>query len=253
MGALPLSSVGSWDGQLRCSPPQWASPRGRELTTKVPEAGETDDFVMQDGELIKVPVCSEVGSDMMPRKFRQLSNNDVFALAVHGKHGAARERLVRECMRVDNCSWVKARATVREMNVENDRYGGAATLPFKAGLAIGVVGGLGSIPLIFHKESVVYFATNVVKLDPSIDIPLDEMNSWLQVGSFSWSYMEPFVGTVSFLLLAAQFIRANMVRLEYHPYSSKINNMRAERLCRLYPKYDTSIVSEFARTDEWGR
>jgi hypothetical protein len=61
-------------------------------------------------------------AESAPRKFREVSNDVVFQLAIQGHHGATRERLVREVMRVDKCTWMEARSTVEEMNMENDRY-----------------------------------------------------------------------------------------------------------------------------------
>ncbi|GBG34915.1 Hypothetical Protein FCC1311_111382 [Hondaea fermentalgiana] len=223
----------------------------RALATKVPvEIAEKPHVVLQDGAEYRVPAPEEVTE--MPRKFRQLGNEAIFELSIHGKHGATRERLVREIMRVDQCDWVVARQKVSEMNDVNDKFIPFAQVPYYVGMTSGFLGGLISLPLVFHKGTVVWFAENVVKMDPS-EIPVDEMTTWWTVGSFSWSYMEPLLGTLSFVLLAAQFSRANMQHLEFHPYSSKINAMRGDRLCRLYPNYEKSIVREFAITDSWNR
>mmetsp|Transcript_3325 Transcript_3325/g.7456 ORF Transcript_3325/g.7456 Transcript_3325/m.7456 type:complete len:259 (+) Transcript_3325:216-992(+) len=223
----------------------------RSLSTKVPEeVPDKSHIVLQDGEEYRVPATEEVLE--MPRKFRQLSNESIFELSIHGKHGATRERLVREIMRVDNCSWVAARDKVREMNETNDQFRFVAQVPYYVGVSSAFLGGFASLPLVFHKGTVIWFAENIVKMDPA-DIPVEEMTSWWTVGSFSWSYMEPLLGTLSFVLLAAQFMRNNMQHLEFHPYSSKINSMRGNRLCKLYPKYDENIVREFAITDSWNR
>mmetsp|Transcript_15768 Transcript_15768/g.24649 ORF Transcript_15768/g.24649 Transcript_15768/m.24649 type:complete len:212 (+) Transcript_15768:102-737(+) len=157
----------------------------------------------------QVPVPDRVLAKCMPRKFREIPNETVFNLSMHGVHGACRERLVREIMRVDDIDWKDARDRVEEMNRENDRYGGVAKIPYQVGLYGAAVSGFGSLPLVFHKETVCWFAEHVVKMDPA-DIPVDEMNTFWSVGSFSWGWMEPLLGTLSFVLLAAQFMRANM-------------------------------------------
>jgi len=208
------------------------------------------DRVRQNGEEFTVPLPGDAAK--FPRKFRQLSNEQVFELAVHGKHGATRERLVREIMRVDKCTWVEARAKVAEMNKRNDQYIAIAQMPYFTGLIGAGIIGIASVPLVFHKSTVIWFAENIVKTNPE-DIPVDEMTSIWAVGEYSWGTLEPILGTLSFILLIAQFMRANMQHLDYEPYQGRVNEMRARRLCRLYPQYDKSVVSEFARTDPWAR
>jgi hypothetical protein len=101
-----------------------------------------------------------------PRKFRQASNEAIFSLAIHGSHGARRERLVREVMRQDNVDWVTARTKVEAINTENDKYGWVVKMPYQAGLLLGISGALASVPLTFHKPTVVWFAEHVVNMKP---------------------------------------------------------------------------------------
>lgn len=98
----------------------------------------------------------------MPRKFRQCDNKTVFTLAILGKHGARRERLVREIMRVDMCDWETARGKVEIINKVNDQKAWFAKLPYRIGVLIGFSGVL-SVPLVFHRESVLWCAEHIVK------------------------------------------------------------------------------------------
>ena len=56
-----------------------------------------------------------------PRKFRQASNTVLSILAAQKNHGARKERLVREIIRVDEVSYIQARQTLAEINKANDR------------------------------------------------------------------------------------------------------------------------------------
>jgi len=199
---------------------------------------------------LEIAVPEVDSASQCPRKFRQLSNEAVFQLSMHGVHGACRERLVREIMRVDQVDWPRARERVHEMNMENDRYAHLVQLPYVIGITGGTASGLLSLPMVFHKPTVVWFAENVVRLPPE-EIPVEELTTCWQVGGFAWGYMEPLLGTLSFVLLAAQFIRANMQNMGLHPYTNAMLAYRAKRLCRLYPQYDRNIVKEFAKTDAW--
>lgn len=51
--------------------------------------------------------------------------------AKNGVHGACRERLVREIMRVDQLEWEEALLKVEEMNKENDKGSWLVTFPYK--------------------------------------------------------------------------------------------------------------------------
>ena len=110
--------------------------------------------------------------------------------------------------------------------------------------------GLGSLPFVFHKETVVWFAENVVLLPPS-EIPVEDLTTFWSVGSFAWGWAEPLLGTLSFVLLAAQLMRANMQHIGLSPFTDALIVKRADRLVRLYPKYDRNVVREFSITDRW--
>ena len=60
--------------------------------------------------------------------------------------------------------------------------------------------------------------------------------------------MEPAIGTVSFLLLALQFSRAQIQNLGVSPYTKRIKQWRAERLAAAFPNYDTAVVMAFSKS-----
>lgn len=199
---------------------------------------------------VDIPIPNEVNK--MPRKFRHCDNNTVFSLAILGEHGARRERLVREVMRVDNCDWESARIKVEEINQANDRKKLLAQFPYRLGVFAGM-STLLSIPLVFHRDTVLWFAENVVYY------PIDDMpkpyeleTAWL-VGRFAWEWMEPLIGTLSFVLLGFQFTRNQMLHIGVSPYADFLVKWRAKRLVRRYPQYDKNIVMDFAATDHWNR
>lgn len=188
----------------------------------------------------------------MPRKFRQCDNKTVFTLAILGEHGARKERLVREIMRVDNIDWESARIKLETINQANDKRKHLAQLPYRIGLFAGLTT-LVSIPLVFHRGWVVWFAENVVNYPPE-DIPKpEELETFWLVGRFSWEWMEPMIGTLSFVLLGFQFTRNQMLHLGLTPYADFLVKWRAKRLVRRYPQYDRNIVMDFAKTDAWNR
>lgn len=63
------------------------------------------------------------------------------------------------------------------------------------------------------------------------------------------NWMEPPLGTFSFVLLCLQFSRAQMVNLGLKPFTTYVKERRADRLCREYPGYDKRILSDFSKSD----
>jgi len=185
-----------------------------------------------------------------PRKFRQASNTVLSILSAQKNHGARKERLVREIIRVDGVSYIQARQTLAEINKANDSGKQLVTLPYKIGVIAGLAGGLLSIPLVCHKGSAVWFNDNFVHC-PEPDDGLDSLeNAWL-VGEWTWGWMEPCLGTLSFLLLSFQFSRAQMQNLQWKPYTERLLSMRADRLAAAFPQYERQIVRDFSTTDPW--
>ena len=64
--------------------------------------------------------------------------------------------------------------------------------------------------------------------------------------------MEPVLGTLSFVLLAFQFTRSQMLNLGKAPYSEFLIENRAERLASSYPQYNAMVIKQFASSSKLG-
>eukprot|EP00927_Polykrikos_kofoidii_P067458 TRINITY_DN62952_c0_g1_i1.p1 TRINITY_DN62952_c0_g1~~TRINITY_DN62952_c0_g1_i1.p1 ORF type:complete len:295 (-),score=38.40 TRINITY_DN62952_c0_g1_i1:172-984(-) len=181
----------------------------------------------------------------LPRKMCELDNSTLILLAEEGDHDACFERLCREIMSVENLAWSEANAIANEIRNQNRKKVLLASGPNMAGVIVALTTGLGSIPLVFHKGSVAWFNDKFVLSEPP---PAEEIVTMLEVGSWSWSWMEPVLGTASFTLLALQFGRAQLINMNIKPYTNYIREWRARRLVKIYPKYNANIVGDFART-----
>ena len=142
-----------------------------------------------------------------------------------------------------------------------------ASLPFYFGFVTAVTGGYASIPLVFDLTWWAWWET--VELAPSAwanytlwfgnimlttnclsvewfnenfvtaDMPDEkDLETWLEVGSASWGWMEPVLGQVSFFLLCMQFARSQMKNLGIRPYYNWQRERRATYLVQKYPRYD---------------
>ncbi len=95
-----------------------------------------------------------------------------------------------------------------------------------------------------------WFCASFVKEDLPDPATLDTM--W-KVGTWTWTWMEPAIGTASFVLLALQLVRSHMQKIDLKPYRGLVSSWRADRLHRTFPQYEREIVRDYAKSDLWGR
>uniref|UniRef100_A0A7S4L950 Transmembrane protein n=1 Tax=Paramoeba aestuarina TaxID=180227 RepID=A0A7S4L950_9EUKA len=197
----------------------------------------------------RIPSLEDAGR--LPIKFRECDNETIFNLSIHGVHGARKERLLREVMVVDKCDWSTARQKVFEMDKANDTFRSMIKLPYQIGVFGGLIGALSSIPLVFYKPWALWFNEKFVHADLP-DGGMEELDaSFWNVGSWTWGWMEPYLGTASFVLLGLQFTRAQMQKIQWKPYTEMVLSWRANRLAHQYPQYNRVIVRDFSKSDPW--
>ena len=102
-----------------------------------------------------------------------------------------------------------------EMNVVNERLTWAYKLPYQMGMGVTLFLGLAAIPNVFELNTAIWFCENFVK----DDIPdLKELDTTFKVGTWTWQWMEPMIGTASFVLLSFQLIRSHMEKIDMKPF-----------------------------------
>jgi len=192
---------------------------------------------------VKVPTIDEARA--LPLQFCELSNETLFCLAEEGNNEACEERLARNVMAADEVDWMTAKTKVKEIIEYNKQVEWIVTLPYKVGISIAGVTGVGCIPMVFHQGTVSNF--NKIFVTTDVPEPQDMETVW-EIGSWAWNWMEPPLGTASFSLLAFQFIRAQMQNMDKKPYTEWVKGYRGKRLASAFPQYDTNIIKDFART-----
>jgi hypothetical protein len=172
-------------------------------------------------------------------------------MASLGVHGASKERMLREIMRVDGCSYVEAYAVLAKMNLHLEGGTSLHKLPYQAIIAGAWALGVVLIPLgVFQKDLAIWFATVHVGVDLP---PADEIDTVWKVGTWTWQWMEPIIGTWSFVLLALQLIRANGLMIDAKPFNERILTARADDLYKQFPEYEREIVRDYSKSDPFGR
>ena len=81
------------------------------------------------------------------------------------------------------------------------------------------------------------------------DVPeAKDLETWLEVGSWSWNWMEPPLGQASFFLLCLQYSRDQMKNIGMKPYTEWLKERRAAKLVDQFPTYNKIIVADFSRS-----
>lgn len=177
----------------------------------------------------------------------QLDCDTLTGLAIQGDRFARRERLLREIMLVDQCNWDDAHDRLIEMDIYCEEFYWLHTLPYRLGFGLAFLGGVASCLLVFSKTCSLPYARNVAGEDlPEGVEDISEM-TYNQVGTWTWAWMEPMIGTASFLLLCMQFGRAQGVKMQMATYTEAMLGWRSNRVALKFPQYDGAIVRAWAR------
>lgn len=123
--------------------------------------------------------CSEYSADL------------VVKAALHGHASSVRERLIREVMSVKHINYQRANAIVNDMSHANSSGLPKFKVPFHAGATLGFVACWASLPLVFDYSTALWFNTAFVTTEVP---PAEDLETWLEVGSWTWSWNEPFMG-----------------------------------------------------------
>ena len=182
----------------------------------------------------------------LPREYRAFPNDVLLSAAIMGDQDAREERLIRDIMAKDDVSWEDAQPRFDEIIAANRRGLFVSTLPYKIGICSSLVLGFGSIPMIFDLNTALWFNEAYV----TTDVPEErDLETPLEVGSWTWNWMEPPLGQMSFFLLCMQYARAQLQNLGAKPYTAYILKRRAERLCQEFPEYCPFVLESFSEGD----
>ena len=213
-------------------------------------AKELTDFtrVLEEYE---VPTPERIEQKNQRRRFSEFSNETLAIMASIGVHGAFKERMLREIMRVDKCTYVEAYVVLARMNRQLEEGTSLHKFPYQLAIALAWGFGVVVIPLgVFDKSSALWFAEHFVHAEIP---PPEEIDTIWKVGTWSWAWMEPIIGTWSFILLALQLVRANMTMIDAKPFNERIITTRADHLHQSFPQYEREITRDYSKSDPFGR
>lgn len=140
----------------------------------------------------------------LPNGYSEMDNEPLLAVAEMGNHGARIELLKRHIMAVDNVDYEAAGKKFEEIKAAGKEGLFWHLLPYKLSIGAAAVCAIGSWPMVFGESTSLWFNHHFVTME--IPEPSD-MDTWLEVGAWTWNWNEPVLGTASFVLLCLQFAR----------------------------------------------
>lgn len=138
-------------------------------------------------EEAKVPTLEQAKE--MPLRFSEMTNDLVVSIAETGHRDATVEMLKRHIMVVDNVDYDTACQTFSKIEAANKGLKEFLVYPYILGIAIGMSGAVGSIPMVFDLETALWFNEGYVTTD--VPEPRD-LETWLEVGYVFFLFLVPF-------------------------------------------------------------
>jgi len=190
------------------------------------------------------PTAKEAAA--LPYDIDHLPHEVLLIAAINGNHDARTEVLTRNIMAVDNVDWHTAKETTMEIQACAQSGNWLGRLPYQFGFVLATTAGIASIPLCFHLDTVLAFNEAYVTCDPPEE---GDVDTWLEVGSYAWNWMEPPLGQASFGILCAQLATSALLVLGFAPNGDWMSNARARRVVREYPQYNERVLRDYASSD----
>ena len=135
---------------------------------------------------------------------QEMADEDLILLSSFEDHDAREEILKRHSMDTDDINYEEATEIFLKIEEKNREGMYLMSLPYRIGIVGAVTMGFLSIPMVFHLPTIEWFNEWAVTTDHPDAIDLETP---LEVSIWSWSWMEPPLGTFSFILLCSQYAR----------------------------------------------
>lgn len=187
----------------------------------------------------------EVAMDM-GKTFCEMENEPLQIIAEIGNHEARAEVLRRHIMAVDDVEWDEAGIKLQQVADKNREGMSLVVLPYKIGIGVALITGIGAFPMVFSVDVAMAFNESMVTME--VPMPSD-LDTRLETGAWTWSWMEPVLGTASFTLLAFQYARQQLLNLGLKPFTQLLISKRAKDLCGAFPEYDEGLLHNFVESD----
>jgi len=208
------------------------------FSTTVPSEEKEEDVAAKDEPTLEM-------ANEMTYEYKTMPNSNLILLAALDSppiQEARAEVLKRHIMSVDKVNYTEASKTFLNISTSVHKNSFMVSAPYKLGIGTAIFCGFMSFPMCFNLQLVSWFNEAFVTTD--VPEPRD-LETWLEVGSWSWNWMEPPLGQISFFLLCLQFARGQIQNLGLKPYTELMKSGRAKRVAGEFSQYDETIISNY--------
>jgi len=182
----------------------------------------------------------------MRTSYSEMTNQDILHLSSEGDHNACKESLLRNIMAVDSINYDDAKQILSAIVKVNRSYMIIHVIPYQVGVGVSLAAAIISVPLVFQYDAALYVHDAFITAD--VPQPKD-LETPLEIGSWSWAWMEPVLGQISFVLLTLQFTRGQLLNMGFKPYGGFVKQWRAKKVIELYPNYDPELITKVIQKD----
>ncbi len=179
------------------------------------------------------------------RHVSELSSERLFLLAKNGSIDGKREMMRREVMRVDKIEYEATTERVVEISEMTTAGLDSIRLPYQIGITMALFVGYVSIPLVFYFPLVEVFNHHCVTMEVP---PPEDLDTILETGAWSWNWMEPPLGTISFTLLCYQWANEQKRHIGVASFEDKIRMRMGDKLVEHFPQYNSQVLRAYAES-----
>jgi len=181
----------------------------------------------------------------MGKSYSEIDNEPLVIIAEMGNEMARVEVLRRHVMAVDGIDYYKAGKRVDEIVAKNREGLSFYRIPYWLGIFTAGSTGFFVFPMVFHLGTAKWFNKYYVTMEIP---PPSDLDTALEIGCWTWNWMEPLMGTLTYTLVCFQLIRQQMIHLGIKPFTNYLIQMRTKKLCQAFPQYDESMLHSYVES-----
>lgn len=179
------------------------------------------------------------------RPFKNYNEEGLYLLrVVHDVELAHEEYFLRDIIEKDGVDEIAASNKIEYIRAKTERRLNFHLLPYWAGLTTVGAFGFAAVPLVYSKTVALWFNNAYVTTDVP---PPDDLGTFLEVGAWTWNWMEPWTGTFAFVILCANYSKTFIKKLGLKPYSQMMQSRRINLVSKEFPQYDPLAVEGFVK------
>jgi len=181
------------------------------------------------------------------KSFSEIDNEPLVVIAEMGNDRAREEVLKRHIMAIESINYEQAGKIMEQIAAKNKEGLFLYKIPYQLGILVAGTTGFIVFPMVFDLEFAKWFNSAFV----TMDIPQpDDLETYLETGIWTWNWMEPLMGTLTYTLVCLQLMRQQMIHLGIKPFTNYLLSHRTEKLRAAFPQYDRDLLHNYVKAQK---